>query len=63
MNARIGFKFQVTATLGIHLLSDWCFQKMWQFPGRPEDPEDDTVMEKHGAEALYSAEKSLMHPI
>jgi len=36
---------------------------MWLFSGAPEDPEDDTVMEKHGAEALYSAVKSLMHAI
>jgi len=34
---------------------------MWLFPGAPKDPEDDTVMEKHGAEALYSVVKSLMH--
>jgi len=25
---------------------------MWLFSGEPEDPEDDTVMKKHGAEAL-----------
>ena len=36
---------------------------MWLFSGAPEDPENDTVMEKHGAEATYSAEKSLMHAI
>jgi len=29
----------------------------------PEDPEEDTVMEKHGAEALSSAVKSLVHAI
>ena len=27
----------------------------------PEDPEDDTEMEMHGADTLYSAVKSLMH--
>jgi len=63
MNARIGFKIQVTATPGFHSLYDWCFQTMWLFSGAPEYPEDDTVMEKHGAEALYSAVKSLMHAI
>jgi len=63
MNAEIGFKLQVTATLGFHSLNDWCFQTMWLFSGAPEYPEDDTVMEKHGAEALYSAVKSLMHAI
>jgi len=31
--------------------------------GVPEDPEDETVMEMHGADALYSALKSLMHAI
>jgi hypothetical protein len=29
----------------------------------PEEPEDDTVMDRYGADALYSAVKSLMHPI
>jgi len=61
MNVKIGFKLQVTATSGFHLLYDWCFQTMWLFSGVPEDPEDDTVMEKHGAEVLYSTVKSLMH--
>jgi hypothetical protein len=63
MNANIGFKLQVTATPGFHSLYDWCFQTMWLFSGAPEVPEDETVMEKHGAEALYSAVKSLMHAI
>ena len=63
MNARIGFKLHVTATQGFHSLYDWCYQTMWLFSGAPEDPEDDTVMEKYGAEALYSAVKSLMHAI
>ena len=63
MNATIGFELQVTATLGFHSLHDWCFQTMWLFSGAPEDAEDDTVMEKHGAEALYSAVKSLTHAI
>jgi len=63
MNAKIGFKLRVTATPGFHSLYDWCFQMMWLFSGAPEDPEDDTVMEKHGAEALCSAAKSLMHAI
>jgi len=63
MNAKIGFKLQVTATPRFHSLYDWCFQMMWQFSGAPDDPEDDTVMEKHGAEALYSTVKCLMHAI
>jgi len=63
MNAKIGYKLQVTATPGFHSLYDLCFQMMWLFSGAPEDSEDDTVMEKHGAEALYSAVKSLMHAI
>jgi len=36
---------------------------IWLFSGAPEDPEDDTVMEKHGTEALYAAVRSLMHAI
>jgi len=63
MNARIGFKLQVTATPGFHSLYDCCFQMMWLFSGAPDDPEDETLMEKHGTEALYSAVKSLMHAI
>ena len=52
MIAKIGFKFQVTATPGFHSLYDWCYQTLWLFPGVPDDPEDNTVMDKHGAEAL-----------
>jgi len=63
MYARIGFKLQVTGTLGFHSLYDWCYQTMWLFSGAPKDPEDETVMEMHGADALYSAVKSLMHAI
>jgi len=36
---------------------------MWQFAGVPEDPEDETVMEQHGTDVLYSAVNSLMHAI
>jgi hypothetical protein len=63
MNARIGFKPQVTATMGFHSLYDWCFQRVWLLSDTPENPADDTVLEKHGAEELYSAEKSLIHAI
>jgi hypothetical protein len=63
ISEKIRFKLQVTDTPGFHSLYDWCFQTMWLFSGAPEDPEDDTVMEKHGAEALCSAVKSLMHAI
>jgi len=31
---------------------------MWLFSGVPEDAQDETVMEMHGADALYSAVKS-----
>jgi hypothetical protein len=62
-NAKVGFKLQVTATPGFHSLYDWCYQEMWLFSGATENPEDETVMEKHGADALYSAVKSLMHVI
>jgi hypothetical protein len=63
MNAKIGFKLQVTATPGFHSLYDWCHQTMWLLSGVPDDPEDDMVMEQHSADALYFAVKSLMHPI
>jgi len=63
MIARIEFKHQVTATPGFHWLYDWCVQLMWQFSGAPEDPEDDTMMEKHCTDAEYWAVNSLMHPI
>ena len=63
MNARIGSKLQVTSTPGFQSLHDWCLQTMRLFSGAPEYPVDDTVMEKHGAEALYSAVKSLIHAI
>jgi len=33
------------------------------FSGAPEDPVDDTVMEMHGLNALYSAVKSLIDAI
>jgi hypothetical protein len=36
---------------------------MWLFSSAPENPEDETVMEMHGANALYSTVKSLMHAI
>jgi len=55
--------FNVTATPGFHSLYDWCYQAMWLLCGVPEDPEDVTLMEKDGANALYSAVMSLMHAI
>ena len=36
---------------------------MWLCSGGPEDPGGDNVMEKHDAEVLYSALKSLMQAI
>ena len=63
MNVKIGFKLQITSTPGFHSLFDCYYEMMWLFSGSPDDPEDDTVMEKHGADALYSAGKSLMHAI
>jgi len=63
MNARIRFKLQVTAMPRFHSLYQWCFPTMWLFSGAPEDPENDTVMEKHCTEALYSTLKNLMHAI
>jgi len=61
MNARVGSKLQVTATPGFCSLYNWCFQTMWWFSGAPDNPEGETVMERHGAEPLHSAVKCLMH--
>jgi len=36
---------------------------MWLFSGEPDDPENDTEMEKHVAAALYSTVDSVMHAI
>jgi len=63
MNAKMGFKLQVTATLRFHCLYDWWHWTLWLLSGVPEDPEDDTVMEQHGADARNSAVMSLMHGI
>jgi hypothetical protein len=63
MNPRIGFKLQIIAMPGFHSLYDWCCQTMWLFPGAPEDPEDDILMEMHWAKAPCSAEKRLMNVI
>jgi len=62
-NAWIGLKLEVTATPGFHWLYDWRNRTMWLFSGVPKDPADDTVMEKHRANALNSTVKSLMHNI
>jgi hypothetical protein len=63
INAKIGFKLQVTATPGFHSLYDWCYQTMWLFSDAPEDREDDMAMDPHGADELYSAVIRLMHAI
>ena len=62
-NARIRFKLQVTATLGFHSLYVWFYQTLRLFSGATEDPEDETVMEMHGANAMYPTVKSSMHAI
>jgi hypothetical protein len=63
INEEMGFKHQVTPTPRFHKLNNWCYQTVWLFSGAPDNPEDDTVMGKHGAETLYSALKSLMHAV
>jgi len=54
MNVNIGFNLQLTATPGFHSLFDWCYLTMWLFSSALQNPENDTVMEKHGAKAEYS---------
>jgi hypothetical protein len=62
-NSRIGFKLQVTAMPGFDSLYDWCYQTTWLYSGVPGDSEDQTVMQMHSADALYSVVKSLIHAI
>jgi predicted nucleic acid-binding Zn ribbon protein len=62
-NVRIGFKLPFTATLEFHSHHNWCYQSMLLFSGAPEDPENETVMDKHSADALYSAVKCLTDAI
>jgi len=63
VKVKIWFKLHVTATLGFHSVDDRCYQKMWLCSGAPEDPEDNTVTEKHSAEAFHSTGTSLMHAV
>jgi len=53
INTRIVLKQQVTAMLGCHSHYDWCYQTMWLYSGVPEDPQDDTGMEKNSAETMH----------
>jgi len=45
MNAKIGFKLQVTATLGHISFYDLCYWTMWLFSGAPDDTDNATVIE------------------
>jgi len=59
----IVLKLQVPEIVQFDLLYDWCSQAMWPISRVPDNPKDDTAMARHGAEALCSANKSLMHAI
>jgi hypothetical protein len=61
MNAIIGLKLQVTATLGFHSLYDLCFQNICLFSGVPDNPEDNTVTEQHGGAELYLVVHSMRY--
>jgi len=63
MNGRIGFKIQVAAGLGYYSLSNWCYLMMWLLSSRPNDPENDILIKKHGAEELCFSGESLIHAI
>jgi hypothetical protein len=52
INVTIQFKLQVPASPGFYSLYDWGFQTMSLFSSVPEDPEDDTVMDKHHQQQL-----------
>jgi len=51
MKASIGFQLGVTAMTVFHPLFDCCYPILWQLSYAPENPNDDTVMEQHVAEA------------
>jgi hypothetical protein len=61
--ARIAFNLEAVAVSHFHSLNDWGFESMWLYSSAPEDPEDDTVTNKHGADALYSEGNSFIHTI
>jgi len=62
IDARLGFKHQVTATPGFHSLYDWCYQMMWLFSGASEDPEDVTEGKAlHRGTLLYCEEFDVCH--
>ena len=63
MKAKFGFKLQVTATPEFHSLYDWCCQIIRLFANAPENPPEDSAVEKHGADALYSGVKCSMDAI
>jgi len=63
MNANIEFYVHVTTPPGFDSLYDYCCLRTSPCLGAPDDPEDETVMQMHGANALHSAVKSLIHAI
>jgi len=63
MKAIIGFTLHVTAKPAFNSLFDCCYQTMWLFSSVPEDSENDSLMETHGAEALYSTVNSVLQAI
>jgi hypothetical protein len=63
MTATTGFKLQVKATPGFHILNYQCYQTMWQVPGAPDNSDDDTVIGMHCTDTMYSAAKSLIDAI
>jgi len=63
IKAKIEFKLQVTATPGFHSLHYWWYQMMWLFSDMADNSENDTAMEKNGAEVSHSAVKRVMHGI
>jgi len=63
MKVRTGLILQVTVMLGFESLYDWCYLMIWLFSGAPGDPENNTVMENHDADVLYSTVLSLMYTI
>ncbi|KAF8537453.1 hypothetical protein BDD12DRAFT_806924 [Trichophaea hybrida] len=63
VEAKIGVKLQVTVTPAYNMLNDRGNQTIWWLSGAPIRPEDNTLMELHGADALHMAVRSLTQGI
>jgi hypothetical protein len=61
INASVRLKLQATAIWRFNSIFDSCYQMMWLLSGASEDLENNTVLERHGAEIPYSTTMSILH--